>query len=586
VSTSVLEWVYLLVFGAAAAACLASVVRAMQLESPDIRNGLVGLLVLSGLWGAATVGRLASSDPQVTDVFYIGGLVVGLGTVGAWLYFCSAYAGKGYHRDPLLRRAGLGAYLAIVGVKLTNPVHGLYFTTRTVAEPFPHLVVEFGAIHWVVTAIAYALSAVGFYILYDVFRGSNYSTFTLGVLVCLTALPVGFDLVGILTPGVILELNYEPLGVAAFAVGTLFFVEEKFVAVPAFGRQEVIEATDEPVLLLDRDDVLRDHNPAAASAFPAVVGRTGERLDGLVPALLGGGDGRVGVDGPGGERYYIRTETELSLGPTRVGRALVFTDVTRLERQRRELERQNEQLEDFEDAITHELRNTLGIVRGHLDLASEALEPGSAAAVSLGTIEETTDRMTRIVNDLVMLARQGRTIGSTEPCELGRVAESARSPDDGIELRVLADGYVLADRDRLRALLTETYEFAALTDSERVTVEWTEAGFTLTTDGDPIEPGNTETAFEYGSAVPTAEAGMSLPNVAMLARVHGWDVAVDPGFTDGVRIRVEGVDGGEEDDGDSPDPDTPGPGGHDDDEKAVTETGGPDPAVSDTGHAP
>jgi signal transduction histidine kinase len=38
--------------------------------------------------------------------------------------------------------------------------------------------------------------------------------------------------------------------------------------------------------------------------------------------------------------------------------------VTDVERQRRQIQRRQAQFDDFADAITHELRNTLNIVRG------------------------------------------------------------------------------------------------------------------------------------------------------------------------------------------------------------------------------
>lgn len=44
-----------------------------------------------------------------------------------------------------------------------------------------------------------------------------------------------------------------------------------------------------------------------------------------------------------------------------------------------------------------------------------------------------------------------------------------------------------------------------------------------------------------GGSVPASDAGLTLPNLRMLARVHGWDVTVDTGYTDGFRIVVSGA---------------------------------------------
>ena len=162
---------YTLVFAATAITCFGTIPRALhRLDDADTRVGLVALLATSGLWAAAYVGRLLSSAAMLQLVFYLLGLVAGLSTVGAWLYFCSAYAGKDLHRRPLFRRLAVFVFVAIVAVKLTSPIHGLYFSATPTTEPFPHLLIRLGVLHWIVTGLAYALSAVGFYILLEAFH--------------------------------------------------------------------------------------------------------------------------------------------------------------------------------------------------------------------------------------------------------------------------------------------------------------------------------------------------------------------------------------------------------------------------------
>lgn len=47
--------------------------------------------------------------------------------------------------------------------------------------------------------------------------------------------------------------------------------------------------------------------------------------------------------------------------------------------------------------------------------------------------------------------------------------------------------------------------------------------------------------FAYDAAVPDAEAGMALPNVWMLAQVHGWETTVDTDYEAGLCIVVSGA---------------------------------------------
>ena len=85
---------YVGAFGAAAVACFAGVPRAASIEHVTTRRGLVALLVASGAWASAHVGFLVAPTTGLTLAFHYAGLIIGFGTVGPWLYFCSAYTGR------------------------------------------------------------------------------------------------------------------------------------------------------------------------------------------------------------------------------------------------------------------------------------------------------------------------------------------------------------------------------------------------------------------------------------------------------------------------------------------------------------
>ncbi|MFC7228729.1 histidine kinase [Salinirubellus salinus] len=534
-------------FGLAAFACFGSLWRVHRLENPEIRRGLAGLLVTSGLWAAIETVRLMIAAPELKIGLYTVGLAIGLATVGAWLYFCSAYAGHDYHRQSLLRTGALSLYLTVVVVKLTNPLHQQYFSASVLEMPYPHLVVELLPPHWIVTGIAYALSAVGLYMLYDTLHTSRYATASLGVVVSLTALPVGLTLAGHIWSTVLLELSYEPVGVAAFAVGVVYFVEEKFVAVPTFGRQQVIDNLSDPVVLLDREGEVQDYNPAAIRAFPALDGEVGRRLEMVAPDLLAASDERgvLTLTRDSRDRYYVRNESPITVGSAALGRALVFVNVTDVEQQRQELERQNEQLDGFADAINHELRNTLAIVQGSNELAATRLPQDADPVVAemLETVDRTADRMARVVGDLSLLARHGQSLDAVSDCPFQETVERAWRDVavEGLTLTTDGDGIIEADYDRLVALLTEAFQFAATTDSTTVAIKLRNDQVVVTTDGESIPARKSAEAFEYNAAVPSAQAGMALPNIMMLARVHGWSANIDAAYEEGVRLVVRGL---------------------------------------------
>jgi hypothetical protein len=67
------------------------------------------------------------------------------------------------------------------------------------------------------------------------------------------------------------------------------------------------------------------------------------------------------------------------------------------------------------------------------------------------------------------------------------------------------------------------------------------AGITITDNGTPIGDTDPASYFEYGSAIPDAEAGLRLPNLRMLAETHGWEATLDTSYQDGIRIVISGV---------------------------------------------
>ncbi len=534
-------------FALAAVACLVSLRRVSGVDSPDTRRGLAGLLALSGAWAGAHVARMLAPGPGLETAAYMVGLTVGLATVGAWLYFCSAYTGHDYHRRPAIRQTALAGYLLIVGVKLTNPVHEAYFTTAPATDPFSHVQIQLSAAHWVVTGLAYSLSAVGFYLLYEMLGESRSDVRALGALVAVTALPV-VSYVASLGSDPLLTLHYEPLGIAVFAVGVLYVVDEEFVAVPRFWRNQVVDEVSEAVVLVDSEGVVRETNDAAIDLFPGLRAGVGESLETVAPELAAVADdeGVFAVERGDVTRYYLTDSTRLDSGDVAVGRALVCTDVTEVERQRRELERQNEQFDDFAAAITHELRNTVMIAEGYLDLVTDELadEKTTNSTLAAQEIRDSLNRMDRVVADLSTLARYGQTLDGVNDCELRDAAENAYEAvdPDGVELVVTTEATVAADCSRLVELFRSALQFAELYGATTVTVDVAERGFTVTTDGEALSEREREGAFEYGEAVPSAETGMELPTVRTLGQVHGWSVDLDPEYRDGVRLRVRDVD--------------------------------------------
>jgi len=526
---------YALLFALAGLVCAAGSARARRIEDADTRRGLVALLAVSGGWAGSHALLLVIPTAGLKTAVYLLGLILGFSTVFAWLYFCSAYTGRTYHRLAAYRRAAVVLYLVVVAVKVTNPFHHLYFTTTVVADPFTHLAIQQGVFHWIVTGLSYLLAGVGMFALFETFAESEYDATPLAGLVGLAGLPVVLDVVGYATP-LLLDMIHAPLGVAAFTLGVLFVFEDRFFAVQLTGGVEG------PTIFLDGGGRIREWNHAARRLFPDIDDAGGQPVE-TVPALasaLESDSETVAVTVGGERRHYVVSENAFEVGQGSLGRIVVFSDVTQIARQRRELERHNRQLEDLANGMRHELRNAVTIIRGNVRWAMAQLEDGDVdtARNALRTATDTTDRTTHLMNDFARLAQYGRTVADPEPVEFERIVRAAWPDGDGdATLTVDGEGTVEADPARFELLFARAFEFALDNGASTVTVERRDDGFTVTGDGEPPR-GDPERYFGYDDAVANATSGTALPLVRTLAQVHGWSAAIDPDYEDGVRIVV------------------------------------------------
>ncbi len=326
--------VYVFVFSATAIGCLAGAWRARRTSPGGVRHGLIGLLGASGLWALFHVGVFLSQTLWLKTTFYEMGLIVGCGTVWAWLWLCSAYSGRRLHRSRSVQRGAFIVLAVVTLTKLTNSWHGLYFSAEWTSAPFPFLSVDHHVIYWVTAGLSYVLAAVGFCMLAEPLRRAKMGSGKLAVLFGLTALPLGANAVGYTQPW-LLELSHEPVGVAAFALGVLFVHREQFERVSQVGRRE------DPALVLSREGQIQNFNGQAARLFPSLsrAKTTDAYLSDIIPSLAkarGSAEKHIAeIEDCDGERRWFRL-SESSF--RRDLRLVILTDVTEqaLRRQNRE----------------------------------------------------------------------------------------------------------------------------------------------------------------------------------------------------------------------------------------------------------
>jgi PAS domain S-box-containing protein len=261
---------YVFVFAATGIVCLLGLFGVRSLDHPDTRRSLAWLLVLSGAWSLLTALQLALQPGPRARATHTAALVVGIATVFAWLAFASAYAGRRYHRHRAIQLSGAAIFFTIIGAKLTNPIHGAYFGMSVTSEPFRHLTPVYYTPHWIVTGFAYTAAGVGFLWLFESFTrksgDDNSHPLLLYALVIATGLPVvPFALAMFVDP--LVFINYEPLGVAVFALGVLFYARAEFTRHSSPDHSALADNLSDGGLVLDEAGIVIDYNEQAADVL-------------------------------------------------------------------------------------------------------------------------------------------------------------------------------------------------------------------------------------------------------------------------------------------------------------------------------
>jgi signal transduction histidine kinase len=578
--------VYVSLFLLAAIGCAIALFGVRELSDRDTRYGLYWLLASTGLWAVTEGGRLYVGSVSAASALFMIGIVIGFGAVGAWLYFCSAYAGHDHHRNPRVRAVAVGVFLLVVGIKLTNPLHGAYFTASETTEPFPHVAIELSTLHWITVVIAYACSAIGFYMLFELFAEADVRTTSLAGLVGLTTLPVVCNALGLLTGPWLLALNYEPIGVAAFALGVVYVSQSTFETVRRTGQRRVIDELDEAILVLDEEDIVREANAAARRLFPSVA--VGDAVASTLPAVDaylderethtdtateavapvdgtgqssagsssdGGGDTELttadvmSIDRDGETRHYLVQVTPLEVGTRQVGRALVFGDVTRVERQRRELEQLEQQLRAIDNVLRHNIRNSLNVIRGRADILQETTS-GRSADSAVSILERTDELLTtseksrEIINALTE-ASEPTQVDISAVLKEGIRAVRADHPDARIACSIPDDVAVTASPmidDAIEEVLTNAVVHNdRSTPSIEIELTESEAGISITVVDDGPGMSEAERAIlQDGAAVEPLFHGSGLGHWLVHWTVvrSGGSVTVEDVTPQGTKVEI------------------------------------------------
>jgi signal transduction histidine kinase len=220
----------------------------------------------------------------------------------------------------------------------------------------------------------------------------------------------------------------------------------------------------------------------------------------------------------------------------------MLRDISDRVEHRRELEEKIERLDRFASIVSHDLKNPLSIIKGHVTLARENGDPEHFDA-----IEDATDRMDEMLSELLQLTREGHLVGERTDIELEPLAREVWSDCelDPATLEIESSRTVHADRDRLHELFANLFENAHTHGGESVAVRVgtldreDSDGFYVEDDGEGIPANEKDTVFEWGHTTTSDGTGFGLAIVAEIAEAHGWEITVCDSETGGTRFEIE-----------------------------------------------
>jgi signal transduction histidine kinase len=298
------------------------------------------------------------------------------------------------------------------------------------------------------------------------------------------------------------------------------------------------------VVVLDRTEQIVHANERGTELLDRLGAQAGDvlthQLPDLDPDTASGG--LVELPTRNEEPAYYRLFTEpLRRGGRRVGWVVAFRDETTQQQQQRQLQRQNERLEEFSSVVSHDLRNPLNVAEGRLELLREETDSEHAEP-----IENALTRMDTLIENLLQLAREGKEVTETEAVGLGELAmhcwQNVETADATI--RTSVDQPIYADRTRLQQLLENLIRNAVEHGggAVSVTIGVLDDGFYLEDDGSGIATSDPEAVFEAGYSTLDGGTGFGLNIGKQIVDAHGWEILVTEGSEGGARFEVTGVE--------------------------------------------
>jgi signal transduction histidine kinase len=156
--------------------------------------------------------------------------------------------------------------------------------------------------------------------------------------------------------------------------------------------------------------------------------------------------------------------------------------------------------------------------------------------------------MGTLIDDLLMLAREGQSIGETESIELAEMVQECCEcvPTEGATLEVDDEVVLTGDwspvQQLFENLLRNAVEHGGRDVTDRIGILGNDSGIYIEDDGSGIPEAKRDQIFTDGYSTGERGSGFGLTIVQQIVDAHGWDIHVTESSTGGARFEITGMD--------------------------------------------
>ena len=527
---------------------LFAVYTAKQLRTRGRLPALVSFLVFSlgvAIWTGFSALKLLHTDPDIKFLFWQF-LMVGVAILPpSFLLFAVAQTDRmqWFRRDVI----ALVSFPAALFVAVVLAVPGLVVSDTEVVETdliilHTHAGVGLGVFG--LYAVFLALFAL-FLISYEALRTGppfypQAALFGVAGLVPMS--------VGLLTDSPIAPFRQELIlvppstAVSVCALGVLLF-RYRIFDLPPLAYATAMKHSPDALLVLDVDGRILDTNASGGELLESVNGTVGDQirthLDGLV--LEATENRRFSIETTTGSTRHLSTFVEpLVRGGQESGWVVLVRDITSDVHRQHQLERQNERLDEFASVVSHDLRNPLNVAQLGTTVVAQDTERDQ-----LDAVQQALDRMEVMIDDLLMVARAGRQIETTQECLLEHIVVDAwqNVQTNGATLDSHLDEFTVeGDPNRLLNVFENFFGNAVEHNDSPVGIRVgpldSGDGFYVEDDGSGIPDDERETVFRHGYTTETDGTGFGLSIVRDIVNAHGWQVITTESDGGGARFEI------------------------------------------------